>query len=218
MKKTSLKNKPPYYRPEFEQWRGRHYDFLFGLSLLGSQKRIRRLIFDFFPANPQKILDLACGTGSETILIKEKYQGAEVFGVDLSTTMLAKAREKAQKKKMAINFSRQNIEKTNFPDEFFDLVTVAFGLHEVPPVARKNTLAEIFRVLRKSGSLVILELNYPRNQILRLGFEIFLKINEPQGKTFLAENLRKTLSGEGFKKIVARFSKSRLVQILRSEK
>ena len=76
--------------------------------------------------------------------------------------------EVAKKKNKDIKFSFQNIEKTNFKSNSFDVVTISFGLHEIPLENRYNVIKEAYRLLKKNGKFIILDFHTPKNIFLRI--------------------------------------------------
>ncbi|GIW06794.1 MAG: hypothetical protein KatS3mg060_1599 [Dehalococcoidia bacterium] len=102
----------------------------------------------------ERILDLGCGFKS-TFVLKERWPNAEVYGIDLSAPLLKYAHKLAAKKGLAIHFSQQNAEHTNFPDAFFDVVYSTILFHEIPDDAARNVIAEGYRLLKPGGWFVI---------------------------------------------------------------
>jgi len=209
---------PKYYRSEFEGAVGKYYDLIFKATSLGMEKQIRNKMFTQFPQSPTRILDLACGTASQTIAIARRYGQAEIHGIDLSNTALATGRKKLKKHNLAANLSQQNMEKTNFPSEYFDVVTIGLGLHEVPANIRPNIIKEAYRVLEKNGKMIILDFDQPRNIFLRYSFKVFVKIAEPYVPSFLQQDLIKMFEDVGFDNISKKNHYSSLFQVLTANK
>jgi SAM-dependent methyltransferase len=115
------------------------------------------------PGRYEKILDMGCGIGQKTIPISDAFPGAEVHAIDLSAPMLRYAHKRAERMGRKIHFSQQNVERTSFADNTFDLVVSTILLHEIPPTAIRNMLAESYRVLKPGGLAAHLDLP-PYNQ------------------------------------------------------
>ncbi|HEU0184625.1 MAG TPA: class I SAM-dependent methyltransferase [Blastocatellia bacterium] len=98
-----------------------------------------------------KILDMGCGVGQKTIPMADAFPGAEVYAIDLSAPMIKYAHKRAERMGRKVHFSQQNAERTTFAAESFDLVFSTILLHELPPGAIRNMIAEIYRVLKPSG-------------------------------------------------------------------
>jgi ubiquinone/menaquinone biosynthesis C-methylase UbiE len=120
---------------------------------------VRQELLDRIRCQPRRILDLGCGTGSTTRLLKQKFPNAEVIGVDLSPYMLAVAADKAQQAGLDIQFQQHNAEQTTFADVSFDLVTASLLFHETPPSVSCRILEECFRLLKAGGEVLILDGN-----------------------------------------------------------
>jgi len=115
-------------------------------------------------ANPKKgsiILDACTGTGKQAFAFGEK--GFEVVGIDISDDML----NIAKKNNRFSNVSFQNADASNipFPDNYFDVVSVSFGLHEMPGDIRKRAMKEISRVTKPKGTVMIVDYVAPQNRV-----------------------------------------------------
>jgi ubiquinone/menaquinone biosynthesis C-methylase UbiE len=135
------------------------YDPITNYLLPPGENIIRQGLIDAINIKPRKILDLGCGTGTTTIMLKRAFPDAEVIGIDLSTYMLVMADYKAKKIGLDITFLQANAEKTGFKADSFDLVTAALLLHETPPEISKNILKESQRLLRTGGEVIVLDGN-----------------------------------------------------------
>jgi SAM-dependent methyltransferase len=115
------------------------------------------------PGRYEKILDMGCGIGQKTIPIADAFSGAEVYAIDLGAPMIKYAHKRAERMGRKIHFSQQNVERTKFAADSFDLVVSTILLHELPPGAIRNMIAEIYRVLKPGGLTAHLDLP-PYNQ------------------------------------------------------
>ncbi|WP_010663874.1 bifunctional demethylmenaquinone methyltransferase/2-methoxy-6-polyprenyl-1,4-benzoquinol methylase UbiE [Marinilabilia salmonicolor] len=106
------------------------------------------------------ILDVATGTGDLAIEIC-KIDPVEVYGVDLSPQMLEFAQKKIQQKRLHMTITLKEADSENLPFEsnFFDAVTVAFGVRNFENLSKG--LSEMQRVLRPGGKLIVLEFSKP---------------------------------------------------------
>jgi demethylmenaquinone methyltransferase/2-methoxy-6-polyprenyl-1,4-benzoquinol methylase len=143
------------------------YDFLnrllsFGIDIWWRKKAIAQLK----EIQPKFLLDIATGTGDlaiEALSLKPE----KIIGVDISEGMLEFGRKKLKKKGLdsKIELRTGDSEKLLFPDGHFDAVMVSFGVRNFENL--ELGLAEIFRVLRPGGKLMILEFSKPKNFIIR---------------------------------------------------
>jgi len=115
-----------------------------------------------FPKN-SKILDVACGTGTQSILLARK--GFSVVGVDLSPDMIARANKKARKEDN-VTFICGDASKIEYSDSYFDLSLISLGLHEMPEEIGLTILKEMKRVTNKNGKIIIIDYHIPKNKIL----------------------------------------------------
>jgi ubiquinone/menaquinone biosynthesis C-methylase UbiE len=107
---------------------------------------------------PARVLDMACGFGKSTRPFYEALPEAEVEAIDFSAPCLRLAARDARKAQAAnVHFRQRDAAATGYPDASFDLVTSTMLLHELPPKAVEQTLAEAARVLKPGGRMVHLD-------------------------------------------------------------
>ncbi len=119
------------------------------------------------PLPGERILDVACGTGTSTVAIQAK--GATAVGVDFSPGMI----REAKRRNPGIEFVEGDATALPFADGEFDAVTISFGLRNVhePRLA----LAEMYRVLRPGGRLVVTEFSTPPVGVVRAAYGGYLR-------------------------------------------
>jgi len=140
-----------------------HYDFLNRLLSLGIDTYWRKRAIDqLVDQHPQRVLDVATGTADVALAISRRLQPQHVTGVDISTRMLDKGREKIRKqgKSEIISLEEGDSENLPYADNSFDAITVAFGVRNFEDL--EKGLSEMQRVLQPEGKLVVLEFSRPR--------------------------------------------------------
>lgn len=135
------------------------YDFLVMLMTRGREKAFRQEILDLSGIAPgERLLDIGCGTGTLAIEAAQRAQpGGTVAGVDISPEMLDRASRKALWEGMDISFRRADGADLPFVDESFDIVTVTLALHMMPRDRLPLCLAEMRRVLKPGGRLLLVD-------------------------------------------------------------
>jgi ubiquinone/menaquinone biosynthesis C-methylase UbiE len=171
------------------------YDPVTKYVLPPNEEWIRQGLIDRIRCQPRRILDLGCGTGSTTLLLKTAFPQAEVIGLDLSPYMLVVADEKAKKAGLAIQFRQGNAEQTGFPDASFDLVTASLLFHETPPEVSCTILRECFRLLQAGGEVLILDGNQSSLRWADWLTEIF---EEPYIKAYASGSVDAWMGAAGF--------------------
>ena len=118
------------------------------------------------PEKPKKILDVATGTGDLVVALAQT-QATIIIGIDISKGMLDQGKKKIKKSRWEKNIKMEigDAEKINYPADFFDAVTVAFGVRNFENLDKG--LLEIRRVLKPGGVLIILETAVPQKFLLR---------------------------------------------------
>jgi len=159
----------------------RHYDRTNAIMSLGSSALWRAATVRAIAPRPgERILDVAAGTGTSSSALARS--GAEVVALDFSPGMVAEGRRRHPD----LEFVEGDAEHLPFADDVYDAVTISFGLRNVehPKVA----LAEMYRVLRPGGRLVICEFSKPSRAIFRAGYAAYLRYIMPVVATAASSN------------------------------
>lgn len=138
------------------------YDLMNSAMTAGLHHRWRARAADFANVGPgSRVLDVATGTGDLALeLARRVQQGGEVLGSDFSEGMLDRAREKAKAAAaVGVRFEWGDVMRLPYADGAFDAVTVAFGARNFTDLPR--ALAEMARVVRPGGRIVVLEITTP---------------------------------------------------------
>lgn len=156
---------------------------------------VRQVLIDAIKVKPRRILDLGCGTGSTTLMLKQAFPQAQVIGLDLSPYMLVRAEHKAQSAGLDIIWRHGNAEQTTFRDASFDLVTASLLFHETPPTVSQAILKESFRLLVAGGQVLILDGN--QNTLRQLDWlnNVF---EEPYIRDYTAGSVDAWIGAAGF--------------------
>lgn len=104
----------------------------------------------------EQVLDVGCGTGTLALEVARHVgRAGRVTGIDPGTQQIARARAKAARRHVPIEFQTGVIEQLPFPDQTFDVVLSTLMMHHLPAPLKRQGLAEIVRVLKPGGRLVI---------------------------------------------------------------
>ena len=103
---------------------------------------------------PKRILDLGCTVGHSTLPLAQHFAQAQVHAIDVCAPLLRFGKGRANSLGVDVQFSQQNAEATDFPNNHFDVVTSAMFLHEVPQKSMKRVIAEIYRILKPGGVML----------------------------------------------------------------
>ena len=125
--------------------------------LLGAERFHRRLLGQAAITPGARVLEIGCGTGNLAILARRLYPQAEVVGIDPDPKALARARRKAGRGGLQVQFDRAYAERLPFPEASFDVVLSALMLHHLPSDLRVAALREARRVLTPAGSLHLVD-------------------------------------------------------------
>jgi ubiquinone/menaquinone biosynthesis C-methylase UbiE len=174
------------------------YDPITEYALPPNETWVRQALIDAVKVQPRRILDLGCGTGSTTIMLKQAFPQADVIGLDLSPYMLVRAEDKANTAGLDITWRHGNAEKTSFPNTSFDLITAALLFHETPVAVSQAILQECFRLLVAGGQVLILD----ESQKSLRQWEWLNKIfEEPDIHKYTADSVDARMGAAGFGKV-----------------
>ena len=199
-----------------------HWNRIFSLGMDMGWRR--QLVAAVSRQNPAKILDLACGSGDVTRMLRQALPQAQVVGLDFSRSLLTQAKERGIPK-----LAEADALQLPFADETFDAVTIAFGLRNFSD--REAGLDEIARVLKQGAVFGLLEFSPPPmpwklfwNLYLHHLMPLVAQLVAKQGDSFryLAQSiaefptpsaLNHELSAAGLKLLFSRSFSVRLVQL-----
>jgi ubiquinone/menaquinone biosynthesis C-methylase UbiE len=126
-------------------------------SFRGQLRELRQRTANLAHIQPgDAVLDVGCGTGTLALEVQRRVgQAGRVAGIDPGAEQIARARAKAARRNAPIEFQVGVIEQLPFPDQTFDVVLSTLMMHHLPAPLKRQGLAEIARVLKPGGRLVI---------------------------------------------------------------
>jgi len=167
-----------------------NYDNLNRVISFGIDVKWRKKVLKLVAGtNPEKILDIATGTGDLAILLAQT-KAKKIIGLDISEGMLEVGKNKIEERKLSqtIEMVLADSENMPFEDDYFDAITVAFGVRNFEHL--EKGLAEILRVLKPGGIFVILETSVPDKTPYKQGYNFYSKNILPLiGKLFSKDDV-----------------------------
>lgn len=171
MQQDNRKNYVPALR---FHWLTPYYDAVVGATT--REKVVKRaLIQQANVDSGQRILDLACGTGTLAVWIKQAVGGAEIIGVDGDPAILRLATRKAERAAIEIRFDTAMSFALPYPEANFDRVVSSLFFHHLSWHDKRRTVREIFRVLRPGSELHVADWGRASNIFMRALF-IFVQV------------------------------------------
>ena len=151
------------------------YDIMNDVMSFGIHRLWKRFTIEAAAARSgMKVLDLAGGTGDLTAKFSQIVGSTgEVVLADINDSMLKVGRTKLRDKGIVNNVSyvQANAEALPFPDNHFDIITIAFGLRNV--TNKDEALRSMLRVLKPGGKLLVLEFSKPQHEMLRKIYDVY---------------------------------------------
>lgn len=176
----------------------KNYDLMNDLMSFGLHRIWKKfLLLDNPLRGNEKILDLAGGSGDLSILFKEKNKNIQIIHSDINEEMLKEGKKKIIDRGLLIPSVTINAENIPFSNNYFDIVTISFGLRNM--THKNKVLNEIYRCLKPGGKIVILEFSKVHSSIKKVydffSFNIIPKIgqivaNDSNSYQYLAESIR----------------------------
>ena len=178
------------------------YDIMNDVMSFGVHRFWKRFTIETAATRPgMKVLDLAGGTGDLTAKFSRLVgpQGSVTLA-DINDSMLKVGRDKLRDKGIIGNVSyvQANAEALPFPDNHFDIITIAFGLRNVTD--KDAALRSMQRVLKPGGKLLVLEFSTPKHDLMKKVYDLYsfkvipqmgkLITNDADSYEYLAESIR----------------------------
>lgn len=178
------------------------YDVMNDLMSAGIHRLWKRFTIELSGVRPgNRVLDIAGGTGD----LAAKFSRivgptGHVVLADINASMLNVGRDKLIDNGIAsnIDYVQANAECLPFPDNYFDCVTIAFGLRNVTD--KDAALRSMLRVLKPGGRLLVLEFSKPKSELLGKAYDLYsfrvlplmgkLVANDSESYRYLAESIR----------------------------
>jgi ubiquinone/menaquinone biosynthesis methyltransferases len=178
------------------------YDVMNDLMSFGIHRIWKKITIEYSSVRKgQKVLDLAGGTGDLTAKFSQLVgDDGLVVLADINESMLKIGRDKLRDKGLFknIEYVQANAEELPFADNYFDCITISFGLRNVTD--KDKALCSMWRVLKPGGRLLILEFSKPQYQILNKAYDLYsftmlplmgkIVANDADSYRYLAESIR----------------------------
>jgi len=135
-------------------------------SFRGTFRKLRQRTISLASLQPgEQVLDVGCGTGTLALEAARRVGlGGAVYGIDPGEQQIARARGKAIRCHAGIDFQVGVIEQLPFPDQTFDVVFSTLMMHHLPAPLKRQGLAQIARVLKPGGRLVIADFTHKQDR------------------------------------------------------
>lgn len=178
------------------------YDLMNDLMSLGIHRLWKRFTIGMTGVRAgQRVLDLAGGTGDLASQLAQKAgPGGRVVLADINASMLVRGRERLADRGVVgnVEFVQANAECLPFPDDYFDCITMAFGLRNV--THKDAALRSMQRILKPGGQVLVLEFSHPNAPGLKSIYDLYsfnvlplmgrLIVGDAESYSYLAESIR----------------------------
>jgi ubiquinone/menaquinone biosynthesis C-methylase UbiE len=148
-------------------WRYDLHEWLTDIFMFrGKVRELRQKTVDLARIQPgETVLDVGCGTGTLVMEVARRVgRAGRVAGIDPGRQQIVRARAKAARRNVPIEFQIGVIEQLAFPDQTFDVVFSTLMMHHLPAPLKRQGLAEIARVLKPGGRLIIADFTHKKER------------------------------------------------------
>jgi ubiquinone/menaquinone biosynthesis C-methylase UbiE len=145
------------------------YDGYMRTITLGRERALRQMTVNLAQVKAgDHVLEVGCGTGTLTLEASRKAGLAgKAFGIDLIPGMIEASQRKAARANQDISFQLGSMDDIPFPENQFDVVLCSFMIFHMSENTRRKGIAEIHRVLKPGGRLLVLDLALPTPPVQR---------------------------------------------------
>ena len=162
---------------------------------------ITRFVREAGGASGVRLLDVACGTGRTLHQLRRTHPEMRLWGIDLSPAYVRVAHKRLAPASRPVALADENAEALPFADATFDIATSVYLFHELPRNARRNVIAELRRVVRPGG-LVVIEDSAQLAESAEIAsalHEFPREFHEPFFADYLTDDLAAMLDAAGFR-------------------
>jgi len=146
------------------------YDSYMRTMTLGRERSLREMTVNLAQVKPGDcVLEVGCGTGTLTLAAKRQAgPSGKVFGIDIIPGMIELCQRKAAQANAEVTFQLGSMDDIPFPANQFDVVMASFMIFHMSEKVRRKGIAEIYRVLKPQGRLLVLDLALPTQPLPRV--------------------------------------------------
>lgn len=192
--------------PGARRTRGMHmghgftYDVLATVLFGGRRQRVFRHLATLSGAGPgDRVLDAGCGTGYFTrVMARAVGPGGTALGIDPSPRALARARRVTRSANCS--FAEGTAERLDAPDGSFNVVVTSLMIHHLPEELRPRAMAEMFRVLRPGGRILVADFRPPANPLVR---RLIHPVTSPAMEHNPVEQIKPMIHEAGFVQVLS---------------
>lgn len=202
------------------------YDMLNNIITFGQHKKWKSKVYKLARSkNPKLILDVATGTADIAIFLSQ-IKNCKIIGIDISKKMLAFGQKKIEQLSLndRIKLETGDVESLKYSDNYFNVVTIGYGVRNFENL--ELGLKESNRVLKKNGTIIILETSVPQNKFIKVIYNIFsftiipfigkIFSKNPSAYNYLNKSASIFPSGKMFEKILLKvgFRQTQSIELL----
>ena len=172
-----------------------------GISIYFNKKESnpRNIVAKLVSESKGYLLEVCAGTCEHSIKIAKLNSEINIIATDKSNKMLQVAK-RTIKRNHILNIDVQAMDATNlnFENEKFDIVVLSLALHELKETTQRKVLTEIYRVLKKSGKLIVVEWNRPKTWGRKIKFSLVELVESSSFRNLMQQDMNTYFTNVGF--------------------
>jgi len=168
----NLKDSRSNYIPALKfDWLTNFFDLVIGITM--PEKKIKSSIVEEAEIKGEyKVLDFGCGTGTLSIMMHKSHPFADIYGVDVDDKVLRIAKKKVIRSNANVKLINITPQKIDFQNDYFERVISSLVFHHLTDQQKRQSLYELYRILKPGGKILIADWGKPRNIVMRAVFYI----------------------------------------------
>ncbi|HEV7643175.1 MAG TPA: methyltransferase domain-containing protein [Pyrinomonadaceae bacterium] len=150
-------------------WLTKFFDLAIRITMPETEFR-RRTIEVVGPRPGETILNFGFGTGQNMVQVKRRCPGVKLYGLEIDPKVKAIAEKKLARANEQVELRLYDGGVFPFEDDFFDKVVSSLVFHHLDAETKRNSLRELYRILKPGGKLLICDFGEAKNFLMRLGY------------------------------------------------
>jgi ubiquinone/menaquinone biosynthesis C-methylase UbiE len=165
------------------------YDFF--LRITFPENKIKKALIEQLQLKgTETVLDFGCGTGTLSIMIKERSPNLNIIGIDVDDEILAIAEKKILDKNLLIQLKKYDGENLPFiGNQHFDKIVSSLVFHHLPTDTKRQVFSQLYKLIKPGGELHIADFGKPKTVYTKIAFEIFRRFDGEENTRVNAKGL-----------------------------
>lgn len=173
------------------------YDFF--LRITFPENKIKKALIEQLQLKgTETVLDFGCGTGTLSIMIKERFPNVNITGIDVDDKILSIAEKKILDKNLSIQLKKYDGENLPFiGNQHFDKMVSSLVFHHLPTDTKRKIFSQLYQLIKPGGELHIADFGKAKTVYTKIALEIFRRFDGEENTRINAKGLLPDFIKEG---------------------